>query len=342
MKKILYLSCHSILEYDELRLFHELGHYVFSPGAYWFPESGGAGMRSPLPELVYDPDDVALWTRLSQDHSGLDVKNFITKELANRFDIIIVMHIPDWIKNNWENIKHKRVVWRTIGQSVSSVERSMQEYKDQGMEVLRYSPQERNIPGYCGESDLIRFYKDPNEYKEWNGQCKKIITIAQNMKDRDNACNYTFFEETTKPFNRSLIGPGSEVHSFGTGKIDHEDLKRELRNNRAYFYTGTHPASYTLNFIESFMTGIPVVAVGPWIGNASYLRNHDLYEIPSLIEHEKSGFVSDDKLELQLCIKDLMNNESLARYISINARTKAIQYFGKTTIKASWQAYLEK
>ena len=32
--KILYLSCHSILEYDEVKLLTGMGHYVFSPGAY--------------------------------------------------------------------------------------------------------------------------------------------------------------------------------------------------------------------------------------------------------------------------------------------------------------------
>jgi hypothetical protein len=31
----------------------------------------------------------------------------------------------------------------------------------EGLEIVRYSPMERNIPGYIGEDALIRFYKDP-------------------------------------------------------------------------------------------------------------------------------------------------------------------------------------
>ena len=37
--KILYLPCHSVHEYDEVRMFHEMGHEIFSPGAYFNPQS---------------------------------------------------------------------------------------------------------------------------------------------------------------------------------------------------------------------------------------------------------------------------------------------------------------
>jgi len=49
--KILFLSCHTVLEFDDLILLNELGYEVFSPGTYWKPESGGDGIRPPLPQL---------------------------------------------------------------------------------------------------------------------------------------------------------------------------------------------------------------------------------------------------------------------------------------------------
>lgn len=342
MSSILYLSCHAILESDDLVILRELGHKVFSPGAYWIPETGGAGMRPPMPDLRYDQDLVDEWNKIGAAHPGEDVKNHITKEFADKFDIIIIMHMPQWVEHNWENIKHKRVIWRTIGQSVTSVEQKMKKYFDQGMEIVRYSPMETNIPGFAGQTAFIRFYKDPSEFCNWNGKDERAITISQHMQERDFACNYTFFEEVTRPFNRLLIGPGSEHLPFGTGKIEFEEMKTCLRNNRVYFYTGTHPASYTLNFIEALMTGIPMVCVGPRYGNANYFMNHNLYEIPKLITHGKNGFVSDDPGELRIIIQDLMLNENYAKKISNAGRKLGIHHFDKKMVKAAWGMYLEK
>jgi glycosyltransferase involved in cell wall biosynthesis len=40
-------------------------------------------------------------------------------------------------------------------------------------------------------------------------------------------------------------------------------MRAYLRKIRAYVYTGTQPASYTLGLIEAMMTGVPVVSIGP-------------------------------------------------------------------------------
>jgi len=37
--KILYLSCHAVLEYDELRILNDLGYDVTSVGGYINPKS---------------------------------------------------------------------------------------------------------------------------------------------------------------------------------------------------------------------------------------------------------------------------------------------------------------
>jgi hypothetical protein len=339
--KILYLSCHAVLEHSEVKLLSELGYEVFSPGAYWDPPTGGCGMRPPLPDLKYDPEIVKKWAFHETIHPELDGKGYLTPEVVEPFDCIIVMHIPDWIDGpNWEVIKNKRVIWRTIGQSLASIEQRMKPYFDKGIEIVRYSPTEANIPHFAGQSGLIRFYKDPNEYCGWTGQNKRVITFGQEMQQRGSACNYPIFERVTRSFPRALFGPGNNQSEFGMGKVSFDQLKKEMRDNRVYFYTGTHPASYTLNFIESWMSGIPLVCVGPEHGNANHLRNHDLYEIPSLIQNGVNGFISDDENELVSYIRELMNSDELAEKISVEGRKTAIQHFGKDMIKASWDAYL--
>jgi len=251
--KILYLSCHSILEYDELRIFRELGYEVFSPGAYWHPATGGGGMRPPMPDLQYDPEMVEMWQKLEEARPGQDGKTYITREIADKFDVIIAMHVPKYITENWVNIRHKRVIWRTIGQSVASTENTMRPYRERGMQVVRYSPMEANIPGFIGQDAFIRFGKDPAEYGPWTGEKERVVTFCQSMQIRDAACNYTFFEDVTRPFNRVLYGPGNDGIPFWGGKLEYDDLRKEMNSNRVYFYTGTHPASYTLNFMEAWM-----------------------------------------------------------------------------------------
>lgn len=342
--RILYLSCHSILEYDEVTMLHQLGHKVFSPGAYVEPDNpGDATLRPAIAGLQYDPDLLEQWHRICLEHPGEDGKNYLTREFVDNFDCVIVMHLPRWIQYNWSAICHKRVIWRTIGQSIASTENQLRPYRNHGLEIVRYSPREARIPGFIGQDAMIRFYKDPADYGGWTGHNCRIITFAQHMKQRDMACNYTFFEEVTRPYPRHLFGPGNDKEGLDwtTGKVPFTRLQQEMRDNRAYFYTGTHPASYTLNFMEAWMTGIPIVAIGPSRGNAYYFANHDLYEITDLITNYVNGFISDNKEELQSYINTLLTNETVAKTISSNARISAIKIFGKDKIYEEWRRYLD-
>jgi hypothetical protein len=338
--KVLYLSCHSILEAEELTLFHELGYEVFSPGAYFDPQNPNE-LRPGIPGLTYNPDVVAKYNEIGAAHPGEDAKNYLTKDFVDYFDVVVVMHLPQWISNNWEVLKGKRVIWRTIGQSVASTELKLLRYRS-GIQIVRYSPMEATIPAFIGQDGLIRFYKDPELYKGWNGQIPGIMTVAQSMIERDAACNFTFFEQTTRPYNRALFGSGSESLPWGRGKVTFEELREAYQNYRCYFYTGTHPASYTLNFIEAFMTGIPVVAIGPQHGNSSSFGDHYLYEVHQLIEHGVNGFVSDDVHELQACVETLIRNPEYALQISEAGRKEAIRHFDKNMIKLAWKDFLEK
>jgi glycosyltransferase involved in cell wall biosynthesis len=208
------------------------------------------------------------------------------------------------------------------------------------MEIVRYSPREVSSPGFIGQDALIRFYKDPAEYGPWNGDNERVITFAQSMRQRNTACNFSLFEEATRPFNRHLFGPGNEGLEFSTGKVPFERLKQEMRDARCYFYTGTHPASYTLNLMESMMSGCPIVAIGPRHGNAHYFPGHNLYEIPDFIQNFVNGFISDDIDELRSYISLLLQNKEIAQQISKETRKTAIQLFGKEKIAKQWKDYL--
>jgi len=340
--KILYLSAHSILEYDEVKLLHDLGHEVWSPGAFICPENpGDHSLRPAIPGMKMNQDWNTKWHELAGTMPGVDPKYKLSKEFVSEFDLVIVMHIPDWIINNWEAFDGTRVIWRTIGQSIESTEAQLKPYREKGLQIVRYSPMEENIPGYIGSDALIRFYKDPDDYKDWTGETRQVITFAQSMKQRDVACNFTLFELVTRPFPRKLYGPGNEGSCSGAmDRVSHEEQKEILRKSRCYFATGTHPASYTLNFMEAWMTGIPVIAIGPRHGNAKYFPGHNLYEVDKLIKNGVNGFVSDTPVELQQYIRILLDNPDLAKRIGDAGRQEAIRHFGKSMITASWKEFL--
>ncbi|WP_416829176.1 glycosyltransferase [Ectobacillus polymachus] len=328
--KILYLSVHEVLEYDELKLFTELGYECFSHGQYSRPHKGSK-LRPPIPEMSYDPHFADLVDRFPKDDLHPDM-------VADK-DIIIIMHTPSMVINNWEKIKHKRVIWRSIGQSVPEVEEMLRPYREQGMEIVRYSPREKMIPGYIGEDSIIRFYKDPKEYDEWIGNKSQIITINQLMKQRIIDCNYNIFHFACMELPVKLFGPGNEGLPESAGMLTYEQMKQEMKENRAFFYTGTRVTSYTLGFIEAFMTGIPIVSVSEIQGNHP-LYQQRTFEIPEIIENGREGFLSDNIFELRAYLHELLNNYEFAKEISGNARKKAIQLFGKESIKKQWEKYL--
>lgn len=329
--KILYLSCHSILEYDELKLFEELGYDYFSIGAYINPKNPHDPKRPALSGKYHEH-----LASVSMVHNQLNLH----PEQIEWADVIIVMHVPEWVESNWERIKHKRVIWRSIGQSTQAVEDRLRPYRAQGLEVLRYSPNEAQIPGYIGSSGLIRFYKDPDEFGGWNGSTSEIVTFAQSMKSRGEFCNFDAFEQNTRGLDAHVYGPNNEdAGALNGGMLDYDQLKKKMRDARAYFYTGTHPASYTLNFIEAWMTGVPIVALGPKLGNSSIFPGAT-YEVADLIRNGETGFVSDSPEVRRRNLELLMRDKELAKQISANARAAAAKVFGKAVIKAQWEKYL--
>ncbi len=333
--KILYLSCHSILEYDEVKLLLEMGHDVFSHGAYMNPENQGDGLRPAIPNLNQDKKILEIALRTNKDH--------LTEEMVEPFDTVIVMSLPHWISNNWEVLKKKRVILRTIGQNSYVTEKAIAPFRKKGLQIIRYSAKEMTIPGYAGEDAIIRFYKEADVYGGWIGNIMRVINLTQSMKNRGRECNYAFYRRAMQNLPHTLFGPHNETigEPWAKGALSFDQMLEAFRRHRAYFYLGTYPTSYTLNFIEAWMTGIPLVALGPERGNDPQLLGHALYEGPDLISHGKDGFYSDDPLELEQIFSDLLNDHDYAKAVSLEGRKKAIEIFGKEAVWSVWNNFLK-
>lgn len=339
--KILYLSCHEVLEFDEISMLSDIGVQVFSIGAYLDPaRPSGSGLRPALPQLCRDEDDLRAFHELIKP--GADGQLCLTSEFVERFDAVIVMHIPDWIEKNWQAFGDVPVIWRTIGQSWPTIERHLQPFRDAGLKIVRYSPRERTLDGYCGEDAVIRFGKPSELALPWKGTNPRVVNFNQNMRSRADRCRYDLFREVTAPFECDLFGGGNEdVPDIARGIVSQAEQHQILSDRRVFFCTGTYPASYTLSFLEAWLAGIPVVAIGRRLWENFPEYHGELYEVPDLIQNGVNGFVSDDISELQRHIRQLLDDDDLADRISQAGRESARRLFDKTVIQEQWREFLK-
>jgi hypothetical protein len=333
--RIHYVSDHSILEYDEVQLLLDLGHEVFSNGAYIDPK-GHITLPRPALKGAHFYED---WAKLAQVHP----KTNLPQELIDPFDVIIFMHQPKALLENWPKLKHKNVIWRSIGQSVPWIERALSGLKAEGLKIVRYSPKERNLQDYMGEDALIRFYKDPDVYKDWDGWAGGgggVVNFSQSLKGRREFCHYDEIMEVIEHFDGTVYGPGNEdLGKFNGGQVPYEQQLEVIKSAGVLVYGGTWPACYTLSFIEALMTGLPIVAISKALAHIPKFEGIDFYEVDELLA-ECSGVVCDTPEQMVHQTARLLNDPVHANVISTRQRELALRHFSKETIAPQWSELL--
>lgn len=331
---LLLLLAHSIEEHDQLKLLAGLGYDVFSIGGYIDPAHPHDPKRPALLDIPSHPELKTVVDDLRTDDNLENAKRRIPDALLDWCDVIICHHFEwKWLWPQWDRIKHKRIIWRTVGQSTTPNEHNAAQFRRDGLQIVRYSPKERAIPEYAGEDALIRFYKDPDEWKGWVGTEDLVINITQHLVQRGEATNPHFWLTSTVGLPARALGPGSTLIG-GPGELTLMEMQDWLKRARAYLYTGTQPASYTLGFIEAMMTGIPIVSIGAgWMKMLSYG--------PSLFEaHEIALRSYESPHDARDVLVDILSDKTVANSISWAQRDRAIEMFGKDTIGAQWKAFL--
>jgi hypothetical protein len=325
-------------------MFTRMGVPTFSIGAYTDPAHPTDDKRPALPDAPYFPELREATERqraeMTERHGDpgpyIDWgKANLAPEVIDWADTIIVHHFPEqWIGGNWERIRGKRVIWRTCGQSDPRLESAMRRYRREGLQIVRYSPREREAfetwGSFAGEDVLIRFGKDPGEWHGWTGRTPVVGNITQHMAQRGDACGYWFWVEATRDLPTMPAGPGSDILVGGLGSLDYEDMREYLRNVRVYLYTGTRPASYTLGLIEAMMTGTPVISIGGVAFGAA-----------TLFEGDSITRLSFDKPDqARAVLSDLLNDYERAARIGIDQRLRAIDLFGLDIVMDQWADFL--
>lgn len=334
--KLLYMSCHSTLEHQELQLFADMGIDFFSLGAYADLAGHPSLSRPSIVGGIPHPE----FLKYNYEYP----KTNIPKEFFDNFNVIMVMHQPEWITENWEKIKDKKVIWRSIGQSTTQVENMLRRMKYEGMKVVRYSPMEDNIPANIGSDALIRFYEDENDLKDWNGNTKRVMNLTQSLKARYHNCHYDQIMQIVNGFPALIYGNGNDdLGPLNGGALSYDLIKGALRDNRVFLYGGTWPAPYTLSFIEALMVGIPIVSIGPELAEkiptVPISEQFHYFEIPDIIQNGKNGFYSDDINEIRDYINKLLEDYELAKKIGDEGRKTAIKLFSKEKAREDWTRF---
>lgn len=334
---IVLMTAHSILEFDELRVLHALGHHVLSIGAYLDPANPSDDKRPALPEVPAAPAELR---ELVADQ--MVVKSNLPAAVLDWADVVIchffTIGAPDnrdgWLTGNWQSFKDhgNRVIWRTTGQSNHVIEALTEPLRRDGLEIVRYSPKERALPHYAGDDAIIRFAKDPTEWSGWTGEQAVVGNVTQNLSQRGDACGYPFWQAATAGLAVYPAGPGSEEIG-GTGSLSYDEMRAYLRRLRGYLYTGTQPASYTLGLIEALLTGVPVVSIGPVAFGPGYLP--DLFEAAEI-----TGAWANDPAGARTLLTALLNDPDYARFESERQRAVALDLFSMDAIVEQWRAVL--
>jgi len=342
---LLLLASHAVAEYDDVRMFADMGIDVFAPGGYADPaHPGESAIRPPLPNAPDHPELRALCDAQREKHAGDDpymidwAKADVHPVLFDWADVIVVHHFPErWIPQLVAR-GGKRVIWRTCGQSNPSLEQTMRRLRPEGLEVVRYSPAERRGFGdaYAGEDALIRFGKYPDDYGPWIGDWPVVGNVTQDMVARGDACGLGFWKAATAGLPVLPAGKGSEAIG-GAGVLSYPQMLDYLRHIRVYAYTGTQPASYTLGLIEAMLSGVPVVSIDP----ASWGTHGDpnLFEGAEIVvPWDIPGLSGPAKVRTQL--RTLLDYPYLAMERGRASRQRAVDLFGIANVARQWAAFL--
>ena len=335
---ILYVSVHQILEYDEIRMFQKAGHVVFSLGVYF----GFKASQQFRPELPFGDAERRMMavfeaSGCSYEYGSPIPDQILTDSFIDQFDIVLVMHSIDFIEHHWNTISRCPVIWRTIGVNIEAEEERIAPFRAKGCKIVRYSPMEALAKYYAGHDAVIRFGKFPNDFAPWTGEAKQVVLFSMAMKARFPA-EYEQVAESLQGFPHVIGGAHNQDIPNAVGVVPYEGQLDLLRKSRIYLYGAGTFISYTLNFIEAWMSGIPVIVLdGRSVLPADYFR---FAEVTSLINGGTSGMIVTSVSQAKDVIAYLLDNIELAGAIGTNGRAAATAIFGVENISKQWNEFL--
>lgn len=341
--KILYFSCHTILEHDDLLMLTSAGHRVFSLGDFSDPNQlnvSNPEWRRPLFRFF----DIEFWNAFESSKCNLSAK-LVTREFCKMFDVVIVNNYAEWITDNLDAFGSLPIILRTIGQSRISDE---QQYKSLGnrIYVVRYSEYESGILEFAKTDAVIYFGKQLPERCGWMGD-GNAVTFHNSATARDGfACpNLGMWRRFASEVSCDLFGRWNDDIPESKGFVPPDGMDWAYNSAAFYFYIYTCPTSYTLSLIEALSLGVPILAPSASLVGAVVSRTYDdawtpaRYEVPRFLE-EGAGLLYNSIEDAVAYGKRLKFDRPFAEATSRAAWAAAHKFFDARRISSQWEDFL--
>lgn len=166
---------------------------------------------------------------------------------------------------------------------------------------------------------------DPSAH--YTGEIERGITVINGMQKRPRIAGYDIFQQVRERIPLDAAGMQTEELG-GLGDVPYRDLHRLVAQYR-FLFSPIRYTSLPLAVIEAMTLGMPVVALATT-------------ELPTVIEHGKSGFISCNVDELVTIMQELLRSPSLAREIGARARAIAQERFSLKRFTHDWNAAFER
>jgi len=162
---------------------------------------------------------------------------------------------------------------------------------------------------------------DPNAL--YTGELERGITVINGMQKRPRITGYDLFLQAQATVPLDAVGMQTEVLG-GLGDVPYRDLHKRLATYR-FLFSPIRYTSLPLAVIEAMTIGMPVVALATT-------------ELPTVIEHGKSGYISCDPDALIEHMRYLLAHPQEARIMGAYAQRVARERFGLERFKRDWNA----
>lgn len=155
----------------------------------------------------------------------------------------------------------------------------------------------------------------------YRGSRESGITIANGMQKRPRIAGYDIFLQVRQQVPLEVVGMQTEEFG-GLGDVPYRDLHRLVADYR-FLFSPMRYTSLPLAVIEAMTIGMPVVALATT-------------ELPTVISHGETGFVSCNIAELIEDMSFLLSSREEAFRLGKNARAVARERFGLDRFIRDW------
>ncbi len=157
----------------------------------------------------------------------------------------------------------------------------------------------------------------------YRGTLERGVTVINGMQKRPRITGYDLFLQAQAALPLDTVGMQTEALG-GLGDIPYRDLHQRLADYR-FLFSPIRYTSLPLAVIEAMTIGMPVVALATT-------------ELPTVIEHGKSGYISCDPEALITHMRYLLTHPQEARAMGNYAQAVARDRFGLDRFKRDWNA----